>query len=229
MSTITSVIIPVRNGTRFIAEAVYSVGSQLAPGDRILIVDDASTDDTRSVLRGVDDARVTVLEGTGRGVSSARNIGLRAAHGDFVAFLDHDDLWPAGRHQTMSQMLLANAEYDAAYGRIAVRVEPGTPPFSPAASMEGKHLFSSVCTGLFRKSLLDRCGEFAEDMQFGEDTDFSLRLMEVGMRPCLCDTVGLLYRRHCSNASNDQSRTRAGQAEAIARKIARARARQGAG
>jgi glycosyltransferase involved in cell wall biosynthesis len=229
MSAVTSVIIPVRNGARFITEAVYSVGSQLAPGDRIFIVDDASTDDTRSVLRGIDGAPVTVLEGAGHGVSSARNIGLRAARGDFIAFLDHDDLWPAGRHQIMSQVLLANPEYDAAYGRIAVRAEPGALPFRPAESMEGKHLFSSICTGLFRKSLLDRCGAFAEDMQFGEDTDYSLRLMEAGMRPFLCDIVGLLYRRHDSNASNDQARTRAGQAEAIARKIVRARARPVAG
>ena len=92
MSGGTSVIIPVRNGARFVREAIESALVQLSADDEVIVVDDASDDDTGGVVRQIDDRRIRLLDGTGRGVSSARNIGLAEATGEFVAFLDHDDL-----------------------------------------------------------------------------------------------------------------------------------------
>src|SRR5690242_11942220 len=100
-STRTSVIVPVRNGVRFIREGIDSALQQLAPDDEIVVIDDASTDGTLSVLNRMQDRRIRVLAGSGRGVSSARNIGLAAASGTFIAFLDHDDLWPPERHPVL--------------------------------------------------------------------------------------------------------------------------------
>src|SRR5438477_2430339 len=110
----TSLIIPVRNGVRFIEEAVDSALRQLDPEDEIIVVDDASADATRSVLAGIPDRRMRVLDGSGRGVSSARNIGLAAAAGEFIAFLDHDDLWPPQRHAVLLQALIADVSIDCA-------------------------------------------------------------------------------------------------------------------
>src|SRR5438128_5171730 len=106
MTSRTTVIMPVRNGERFIPEAIDSVLSQIALDDELVIIDDCSTDATRSVLARITDRRIRVLDGLGRGASSARNIGLAAAVGEFIAFLDHDDLWPAGRHRIMVQALI---------------------------------------------------------------------------------------------------------------------------
>jgi glycosyltransferase involved in cell wall biosynthesis len=229
MGVVTSVIIPVRNGARFITDAVTSVQSQLADGDQIIIIDDASTDDTRSVLSRINDTRIAVLDGTGRGVSSARNIGLGAARGDFIAFLDHDDIWPARRHEVLLRTLLDHPEYDAAFGRVRIRVEPeaSSKMRERAMTLEGKHHAKFVVwTGLYRKALLERIGGFAEDMPFAEDTDYSLQLVETGMRWCLCDIDSLFYRVHGANVTNDFARIQSGQLMALARRIARARARK---
>jgi glycosyltransferase involved in cell wall biosynthesis len=87
----TSDVIPVRNGVRYLAQAITSVPSQLGRNDEVLVVDDGSMDETRS-----PDPRLRRLASDGCGVSVARNMGLTASRGEFVAFLDHDDLWPAG-------------------------------------------------------------------------------------------------------------------------------------
>ena len=78
---------PVRNGARFIREGIESALAQLADNDEILVVDDASTDATRAIVATINDPRLRVLDGAGRGVSSARNIGLSASVGEFIAFL----------------------------------------------------------------------------------------------------------------------------------------------
>ena len=119
----TSVIIPVRDGVRFIEEAVNSALQQLAKNDEIMIVDDASTDGTATALARLSDQRISVLKGSGRGVSSARNIGLAAASGEFVAFLDHDDLWPPRRHTVLLETLLSDDSLDCAVGRVRLRME----------------------------------------------------------------------------------------------------------
>lgn len=84
MSVTTSVIIPVRNGERFIAEAIGSATNQIASTDEILVVDDGSTDKTRTVVEQINDARVKIIPGLAKGVSSARNIGMDHAAGKFI-------------------------------------------------------------------------------------------------------------------------------------------------
>lgn len=94
----TSVIIPVRNGGRFVAEAIGSALAQLAPGDQIVVVDDASTDYTAAVGAAIPDRRIRIVTGSRQSVSSARTIGLAAEGGELIALLGHDDLCPPQRH-----------------------------------------------------------------------------------------------------------------------------------
>src|ERR1700735_1471225 len=116
MSPKTSVIMPVRNGVRFVEAAIDSALPQLGPVDEIVVVTDPSRDSTLSVLARMQDRRIRVLNGAGRGVSSARNIGLAAAAGEFIAFLDHDDLWPEGRHRTMLLAMIGEPQIGAVFG-----------------------------------------------------------------------------------------------------------------
>ena len=122
MTPRTSVVMPVRDGQVYIEEAIDLVLRQLSRDDEILVVDDASADNTRLILARIQDPRVRILDGFARGASAARNIGLTAAVGDLVAFLDHDDLWPAGRHEAMVQALMADPQLDAVFGRIRIRL-----------------------------------------------------------------------------------------------------------
>jgi glycosyltransferase involved in cell wall biosynthesis len=195
---------PVRNGERFIAEALESVLPQLAPDDEIIIIDDASTDATRSVVARVQDRRVRVLTGSGGGVSAARNIGLTAAAGEFIAFLDHDDLWPQQRHRTMLKALTDDVQLDAVFGRIRIRLDAGGTWSHWMHHQDGRHApGSNLGNALYRSAVLHRLDGFDESLRFGEDLDYFSRLQKTAIRFALCDIDGLIYRRHANNVTND--------------------------
>jgi glycosyltransferase involved in cell wall biosynthesis len=225
MRVCTSVILPVRDGARFVGEAIVSALLQLDPTDEVIVVDDASRDQTRGIVTAIIDRRIELLTGAGRGVSSARNIGLAKATGEFVAFLDHDDMWPAARHRTMLTSLRQKPEIDAVFGRMRVRFEDRAPRNPRIAAMDNKHVgMVSVGTALFRRRIIDQINGFDEQMHFGEDVDFYNRLAEAGMRVELCETDALIYRRHDNNASNDLTRVEGGMADVLKRRIDRMRA-----
>jgi glycosyltransferase involved in cell wall biosynthesis len=87
-----SVVIPTYNSSTFIRSTLDSVFQQSLVPDEILVVDDGSTDDTVSILEAFE-PRVRIVRQSNQGVSAARNALAKLAQGDFVAFLDHDDLW----------------------------------------------------------------------------------------------------------------------------------------
>jgi glycosyltransferase involved in cell wall biosynthesis len=227
LSTCTSVIVPVHNGRRFIREGLESALAQLAHDDEIVVVDDASTDDTLSILGDIKDRRIRVLAGAGRGVSSARNIGLAAASGAFIAFLDHDDLWPRERHPVLLDILMADPSIDCAVGRLRVRMEHDAIAVPQLAGMDGRLAPNlSLCTGLFRRRVLDAVGWFDEGMPFCEDTDYLIRLVEHNYRVVLCPIDTLIYRRHSTNATCDTQGSELGVFEVMRRRRARLSSRK---
>lgn len=98
-----SVVIPAHNGERTIARAVETVTEQDVPEIEVLVVDDGSTDATTDIVKGL--AGVTLISQERTGVAGARNTGLRAATGRYVAFLDCDDEWCAGKLQKQLAVL----------------------------------------------------------------------------------------------------------------------------
>lgn len=224
MDRTTSVIVPVRNGAVFVGDAVASALMQLDDGDEVIVVDDASTDSTPAVLAAISDPRLKRASCCGLGVSAARNVGLVVANGDYIAFLDHDDVWPAERHRVMSGALDESPGIDAVFGRMRVKFEPGARQNERMSAMDGRHVgVASVGTGLFRRHVIARVDGFDESLHFGEDVDFYLRLMEAGMRVQLCDIDGLVYRRHASNTSNDLLSMERGMHDVLRRRIIRKR------
>jgi glycosyltransferase involved in cell wall biosynthesis len=221
----TTVVLAVRDGERFVREAVDSVLAQLGEGDELLLVDDASSDRTRACLPQ-SDARLRVLAAQGRGPSAARNIGLAAARGEFIALLDHDDLWPGGRHRALLAALLADPSADAAAGRIRIRVEADG-RLAHYARFDGRFGASVPSSCLYRRRIVERAGGFAEDMRKGEDVDFHLRLLEAGMKIAYCEVDALVYRRHGGNASNASPADGRQMLDIVARKLARSRAGPG--
>jgi glycosyltransferase involved in cell wall biosynthesis len=218
----TSVIIPVLNGEDFILAALASVLRQLDAHDEVIVIDDGSTDGTRRLLDGCD-ARVRVIETAGRrGPSTSRNAGLAAARGGYIAFLDHDDLWPAGRHAALSGLLGADETVDAVAGRIRIRAEHNGAADS-YRELDGRHAPAMLGSCLYRRSLIDRTGLFDEDMRFGEDLNYHVRLAESGMKLVTCDHDALVYRRHARNVTNAAPPHNATLMNILARKLARSR------
>lgn len=191
---------PVYNGENFLREAMTSVLDQLGPHGELLIVDDHSTDRTRAAAN-LPDHRISLLTNSGRGVSAARNTGILAARGEFIGFLDHDDLWPSGRQRVLVSELRSRRTASAAAGSVRVIAESGIDA-GQHRLMDGRYAPSMLSSCLYRKELIDRIGGFAEDLRFGEDLDFHFRLIEAGMKitRCACDT--LIYRRHSGNVSS---------------------------
>ena len=224
MAVGTSVIIPVRNGSNYLVDAVESALVQLSSADEVLVVWDDSDDGTASVVRGFKDPRIRVIKGPGLGVSGGRNTGLAEAAGMFTAFLDHDDLWPADRHRKMLQMMLDDPHIGAVFGRMRIRLDPGATPWQWILDLDGRHVPGpNLGTGLFRSRILRLIDGFDESLRFGEDVDYFFRLQEIGIKVALCDVDGLIYRRHATNCTDDQLAVQNSVFDVIQRKMARSR------
>ena len=110
---LVSVIIPSYNYASFLPQAVASVLGQRAPGleVEVIVVDDGSTDNTVEVAQSLG-SDITFIQQANSGPSAARNAGLRAASGDFVAFLDADDLFARGLLASQLRVFEAQTELD---------------------------------------------------------------------------------------------------------------------
>lgn len=117
---LVSVIIPTCNQSDLVKETVQSVLAQTLGDFEVIVVDDGSTDDTRAIITGIQDARVKYFYKPNGGVSSARNYGLAKAIGEYVAFLDHDDLWPTNFLEVMVSHLAREREYGLVYCPITI-------------------------------------------------------------------------------------------------------------
>lgn len=120
-----SVIIPTYNRSGLVKEAIGSVLAQTEPDLEVIVVDDGSTDDTRAVVETIPDERVNYFRKDNGGSASARNLGLSKSKGEYVAFLDSDDLWPENYLEIMVSHLENNIDFGAAYSPITVVYSDG--------------------------------------------------------------------------------------------------------
>lgn len=93
---LVSVIMPAHNAATYIQEAVRSVLAQTHQRVELIIVNDGSTDNTAGILEAIDDPRISIIHQSNQGTSHARNTALEAARGEFICFLDSDDVMPPG-------------------------------------------------------------------------------------------------------------------------------------
>ena len=121
-----SVIIPTYNGSDVIKDTIDSVLLQTESDLEVIVVDDGSTDDTSKVVKSFKDVRIKYFYKDNRGFSSACNYGLSKAKGQYVAFLDHDDLWPVNYLAITLIGLEKHPEFGLAYSPITVRYSDGT-------------------------------------------------------------------------------------------------------
>ena len=124
MEPLVSVIIPVYNVVHYLREAIDSVINQTYKNLEIIIIDDGSTDGSSGVCdQYLSDPRITVIHQENRGLSGARNTGLSAITGEYVAFLDSDDAFYPGMIQTMIMEIKKNNADLAVCGFYAIRTD----------------------------------------------------------------------------------------------------------
>jgi glycosyltransferase involved in cell wall biosynthesis len=191
MVPLVSVIIPTYNRAGLVAEAVASVEAQTFRDLEILVVDDGSTDNTPDVLALLEGVRV-LRHPTRRGVAAARNLGAAAARGEWLAFLDSDDLWlPEKLARQMAYLEerpgLLLCQTDETWVRNGVRVNKPASHRKVAGQIFlpslARCMVSPSAVVLHRRLLADH-GGFDENLPAAEDYDLWLRLtwrFEVGL------------------------------------------------
>jgi len=203
-----TVVIPVYNQAHFLPEAVASVRLQNYEPFEVIIVDDGSTDNCAEVAAGLGSG-VRYARQENAGPAAARNRGLSLACGEFISFLDADDLWPPQKLSVQMARLLAEPQLDFVLGRTQYQVLPGGElPDLNFEAPENVVAQTVVGTGVYRRRAFDRIGVFEESLRFGEDTDWFMRALENDVAMRILRPITLLYRMHGRNLTQDQKTVR---------------------
>ena len=180
-----SLVIPVCNGERYLAEAVASALAQTAPHREIIVVDDGSLDGTPEIIRSFG-TRLRAVGQENAGVSAARNHGIRLARGEWIAFLDADDRLHPEKVQRQLAVVASCRKLAFCGGHTRCfwsedlslperESDPRFPhPFWRQATAD------HISTWLVHRELFDKVGVFDEGLRFSEDTDWYLRLRDLG-------------------------------------------------
>ena len=181
-----SVIIPSYNRANTIVRAIESARGQSYSVSEIIVVDDASSDNTSETVQAIDDNRIRYccLE-KNRGAAGARNYGVSQARYDMIAFLDSDDIWHSDKIEKQVELKKKNADLRliyTAYARIYDSSEEIYPDLSGNIRLDGDMLSQILCentagtgTILMEKSLFDEIGGFDESLRSLEDWDMVIR------------------------------------------------------
>ena len=192
-----SVIIPAFNYGRFIARTIQSLQAQTLTDWECLVVDDGSSDDTGEVVGAItaNDPRINYLRQPNAGLGAARNAGIRATNGEFVQFLDADDLIGPRKLERQAEILRSHPEVDLVYGdaRYFREDTPDSPRVEwdrrfSTVSGAGEPLLSAllvdnimvVQASLTRRPLLERVGGFDPRLPRLEDWDYWIRCALTG-------------------------------------------------
>ena len=205
-----TVIIPAYNQAQYLADAVGSVLAQSYEQFEVLIIDDGSTDNTRQVAQSFDDPRVHYRYQANRGLSGARNSGIRCARGAYLTYLDSDDLFLPCK----LELLLAFMEENPKVGLVAGQAVPIDEVgrhigklFDAELPQDGARLLLSnplhVGSVLLRREWQEKVGFFDETLRSYEDWDMWLRLALAGCQMAWLPQPVSQYRFHRAQMTRD--------------------------
>jgi len=217
---LVSVIIPAYNASLYISEAIQSVLEQDYKNIEIIVINDGSTDDTSSILEEFNN-NIIIINQENSGAAVARNKGLRAARGEYIAFLDADDVWLPGKLYTQVKYLEDHPDV----GMVYCSWSEWYPDDNGKYSLPDNSLYQNLDSGvdkehsgwlytkllrepilntdavMIRTSIVKEVGFFDETLLRGQDYDYWLRLSRLTqihkLKAILC-----LYRIHSKSISN---------------------------
>jgi glycosyltransferase involved in cell wall biosynthesis len=223
-----SVIIPTYNSSQYINEAIRSVLCQTYKNLEIIVIDDGSTDNTRDILGPlIDQELIRYTYQKNQGPGGARNTGINMATGEYIAFLDADDLWPSHKLQLQFTFLKSNANIGMVFGDFSSFDDHGsvsksffeeksilkkipTQEYSPSHKAFSRKIFNDLIdenfiptsTVMVKKSVFKRTGLFDSQLRSVEDLDLWLR---ISLKYDIAFTYERLAfkRKHGSNISSN--------------------------
>lgn len=208
ITQMVSCIVPVYNGERYLAKALDSIIAQSYVPIEIIVVDDGSTDATPDVVRRFGEA-VRYVRQDNAGPATARNHGLGLTNGEFVAFLDADDLWTPEKLSRQVGVLNARPDLDfvVCHAQNFWEDELAHEARQFEGHARGKAIAAYVTQALLaRKDAFRRVGPFNTALGHGDSMDWFLRARELDVRGELLEDVMVMRRMHPDNVS----RTNAG-------------------
>ena len=182
MGAKVSVIIPAHNDARHLRECLDSVLAQDVPVE-VIVVDDGSEDDTASILASYGD-RVKAIRQANAGAGAARNAGMNIASGEFIAFLDADDVWLPGKLRHQVDVLQQRPRAGFVFtGWRCLYPDGSTSDVRPTESLSYSDLLMDcrilTSTVVMRRSLVDQVGRFATELRRGQDYNYWIRVSRV--------------------------------------------------
>lgn len=212
-----SVVIPVYNGEKYLRACLESVLASISPVREILLIDDGSTDGTLEIAR--EFSQVQCFRQDNLGASAARNLGVKMAVGEWLAFMDADDLMLPGRLADGWEYLASRPELDGVFGEVEQFSDPpGAFPHDPRrqqAQLPG--------TFMVRRSTFERAGLFAPEYRAAEFVDWVLRAQEMEARFALLPELVLRRRLHAHNSGRLKPETRQDYAKVVMAALRRRR------
>ena len=214
-----SIIIPVYNSEKTVAEALESVAAQTYTDYEIIVVNDGSGDQSKSIIKKYmrPPLDITYVEQANKGPAAARNAGLRLAKGEFIAFLDADDTWDRDKLARQIKLFEENPGLGLVYcdmkhvvdGRVvhdAYLREKGYTQATEGRIYDNllKENFIFTPAVLVKKSCLDAVGGFREDLKIGEDFDLWLRIAAVFPVGMVAGSL-VTRHRHTGNITRDRA------------------------
>jgi glycosyltransferase involved in cell wall biosynthesis len=195
-----SVVIPVHNGQAYLAEAINSVIHQQGLNDlEVIIIDDGSIDDSAHIAKNFE--HVQYHYQAPQGVAAARNAGAAFAGGDYLAFLDADDIWVPNKLAMQIKRLLTQEHLDMVFCMVQQFISPDLNDQQrariacPSPAMRG-YIPSAL---LLKKSTFEHIGAFQTQWRVGEFIDWYSRAKELGCQSDIVVETLLKRRLHLSN------------------------------
>lgn len=200
MAARISAIIPVFNCQAYLGDAIASILSQSRPPCEIIVVDDGSTDSSAEVARSFG-SRVRYVWQDNAGVGAARNKGIDDASGDYLAFLDSDDMWTPRKLELQAAVLDAEPDVHLVIGMVRQFVSPDVEPDVAARYHCPSEPMFAPAPGatLTRQDLFRRAGRFDEQLRLGEWFNLYSRTVDLGFKSARLQETVLLRRIHGGN------------------------------
>lgn len=196
--------IPVRDGEAYLAEAIESVLDQSRACDQVIVVDNGSTDRSAEIAAGFGSA-VEVVSEPQPGIGLARNAAFRATRGDYLAFLDADDLWEPRKTALQLAAFEAEPRLQLVFGHVRQFVSPDL----TAEQAEGLRVPTEPQPGqyigamLARREAVEAIGPWPGNVRVSDGLTFLLRAGELGLEQMMLAETVTLRRVHGGNHSLD--------------------------
>lgn len=183
-SNLISIIIPCYNDAEYIEQAVLSALNQTYTNKEVIVVDDGSNAETKAVLKKLEPKITKLITQENKGQSTARNVGINEAKGEYILILDSDDFFEDTFCEKAIQVLLNNNEVKIATCEANLLFSDGSKEvYKPRGGSISNFIYSNgaLGTSLFKKEDWQNCGGYDESMRKGfEDWEFFIRLLKNG-------------------------------------------------